>query len=83
MTEKGECVQYHETLLQHFERISTWMKTEPQPIGPTQIGLERGKILYGLSKQGMFGDRADDKPNGNKKSAFDILGRMKYNAWEK
>ena len=38
--------------------------------------------IYGIGRQGEFGDIADDKPDGKKPPFIDIIGTMKWNAWK-
>ena len=53
-------------------------KRVPKLINEFEIGLDRGMKLYGL---GMCGGEGDIK--GEKPWFGDIIGVMKYNAWEK
>ena len=39
--------------------------------------MDRGMKLYGMGMQGGFGDQTKEKP-----SFIDVLGVMKWNAWE-
>ena len=50
----------------------------PKLIDEFAIGLERGMKLYGLGMCGGNGDNKTEKPWFG-----DIIGVMKWNAWEK
>ena len=39
--------------------------------------MDRGMKMYGMGMQGGFGDQTEEKP-----SFIDVLGVMKWNAWE-
>ena len=45
------------------------------------MGFDRALKIYGLGAQGVYGDRADDKPNGKKPDFWDVIGLWKWEAW--
>ena len=63
-------------------RVALWFAEQPYRISPFEIGLNRGMKIYGIGRQGEFGDVTDEKPDGKKPSFVDIIGTMKWNAWK-
>ena len=53
------------------------------PISGAEMGFDRALKIYGLGSQGVYGDRADDKPNGKEPGFWDIVGKIKWDAWGK
>lgn len=47
------------------------------------MGVDRALRLWGLGKQGMYGDINEDAPGGIKPWFGDVVGVWKYDAWEK
>ena len=82
VTPDGYCVEYRESLWQHFLRVGAWLNAKPMKITGWQMGKDRGLKLYGLSRQGFFGDRKDSHKNGEKPSVFDFIELWKWEAWE-
>ena len=53
------------------------------PISGIEMGVDRALRLWGLGKQGMYGDLNEDAPGGIKPWFGDVVGVWKYEAWEK
>ena len=45
------------------------------------MGFDRALKIYGLGAQGVYGDRADDKPNGKEPQFWDVVAVWKWKAW--
>ena len=82
MTDDGYCVEYRESLLQHFARLGSFFDRKPMPISGQQIGVDRALKFYGLSRQGEFGDRRDEYKEGEKPSFLDFVALWKWESWE-
>ena len=54
-------------------RVGGWLNKKPMRITGWQMGKDRGLKLYGLSRQGYFGDRKDEYKNGKKPPFYDII----------
>ena len=78
-TPQGYCIEYRESLYGHFQRLGLLLdnKREPRLISDLEFGMTRGLKMYGLGMCGGFGDQKKEKP-----SFFDIIGVMKWDAWE-
>ena len=50
---------------------------DPPLLSNMEIGMERGLKLYGMGMQGEHGDQIKEKP-----SIFDVIGGLKWEAWE-
>ena len=50
VTPDGYCVEYRETLFQHFMRVALWFAKQPYRISPMQIGISRGVKIYGIGR---------------------------------
>ena len=63
-------------------RVGGWLNKKPMRITGWQMGKDRGLRLYGLSRQGYFGDRKDEYKNGKKPAFYDIIKLWQWEAWE-
>ena len=77
-TDLGHCIIYNESLTDHFDRVGVVLGIEPRILSDMDIGLRRGLPLYGLGMQGSEGDQKTKKPWFG-----DIVGGMKWDAWDK
>jgi len=76
-TSTGFCIQYRETLFEHFDRIGSLFEKEPPLLTHMEIGMDRGLKMYGMGMQGSKGNQTIEKP-----SFVDVVGVMKWEAWE-
>lgn len=76
-TSSGFCIEYRESLFEHFDRIGRLFEKEPPLLSNLDIGMDRGMKMYGMGMQGSEGDQTGEKP-----SFIDVLGGMKWDAWE-
>lgn len=76
-TNSGFCIQYRETLYEHFNRLGRLFEAEPPVLTNMQVGMERGLKMYGMGMQGEHGDVTGEKPG-----IFDLIARLKYESWE-
>ena len=44
----GYCIEYRESLRQHFMRIGNFLNNKPMPISGFQMGKDRALAIYGL-----------------------------------
>ena len=77
VTDTGFCIQYRESLFEHFDRIGRLFEKEPPILSHMEIGMTRGMKMYGMGMQGSKGDQTNEKP-----TIFDVLGGLKWDAWE-
>ena len=78
VTKDGYCIEYRESLFDHYWRLGKWMNQKPYPIKPLDYGVELALELYGLGKCSYWGYNYTEKPWFG-----DILGGMKWDAWTK
>ena len=78
MTKDGYCIEYRETLFDHYMRIGKWMDIKPYKISPYDYGLDLGLEFYGRGKCGYYGDNTSEKPWFG-----DVIGGLKWEAWTK
>lgn len=76
-TAAGFCIQFRESLYEHFNRLGRLFERDPPLLSNMEIGMSRGLKMYGMGMQGEHGDQTGEKPG-----LFDIVGRLKYDAWE-
>jgi diazepam-binding inhibitor (GABA receptor modulator, acyl-CoA-binding protein) len=62
---------------QRFDQVVARIKALP-PDGPAQPSNELKLKLYGLFRQARDGDAHGEKPG-----MFDLVGKLKYEAWSK
>ena len=76
-TPEGYCIEYRETLEEHAYRLGRELGKNPRPVSNLQIGITRGLNIYGYFRQAKKGDNTEEKP-----SFIDVMGVMKWNAYE-
>ena len=52
VSKTGFCIEYRETLEEHFTRIGNFLEPEPKPITGWDMGWEKAVDLYGKGKCG-------------------------------
>ena len=57
VTDTGFCIQYRESLFEHFDRIGRLFEKEPPILSHMEIGMTRGLKMYGMGMQGAKGDQ--------------------------
>ena len=71
-TKEGYCIEYRESLDDHFKRYGMVWKTKP--ISVFEIGMDRGIYILTLGLQARKGDRTMEEPS--------ILNIPKHAVWE-
>ena len=56
VTSSGFCIEYRETLQQHYERVGKLYAREPPLLSNMQIGMDIGLQMYASGMQGTYGD---------------------------
>ena len=79
VTPDGYCVEYRESLKGHFNRVGQLLHNErvPRLVSDMEIGMKRGLKMYGFGMCGAYGNQTKEKPWFG-----DIIGVLKWNAWE-
>ena len=55
-TKDGYCIEYRETLKEHFDRIGDFLEPEPKKITGWDMGWENAVDLLGKGKCGQYGN---------------------------
>ena len=78
--EDGLCIEYKETLYQHFGRVGQYFDPGPKQVidPPNDLDLTLALDLYGLSRQALYGDQKAEYPG----IWAGFEANYKWDAWE-